>query len=231
VFSVVTLGLFWFVLRYNLLYVSVFSYDTGGRLYPTALKQLFTGVYMMELCLIGLFLFIRDEQGVFTGIGQAVIMMIATVLTVIYQLLLGNAFASILEYLPAYMENRNDSEGKLKQECSSAGALSPLCQLLHSCYGWMVPSKKVPRDLQEGIYKLARNQLNLPSQCGYEHEIVQCSSPVVWIPKDGLGISDDEITHARDFCQDIRISNELADLDMKGKLEISRSICNMDVIQ
>jgi hypothetical protein len=73
---------------------------------------------MMELCLIGLFLFIRDEQGVFTGIGQAVIMMIATVLTVIYQLLLGNAFASILEYLPAYMENRNDSEGKLKQKCS-----------------------------------------------------------------------------------------------------------------
>jgi len=134
VFSVVTLGLFWFVLRYNLLYVSVFFYNTEGQLYLTALKQLFTKVYMMKLCLIGLFLFIRDEQGVFTGIDQAVIMMIATVLTVIYQLLLGNAFASILEYLSAYMKNRNDSEGKLKQKCSSAGALSSLCQLLHSCY-------------------------------------------------------------------------------------------------
>ena len=95
----------------------------------------------------------------------------------------------------------------------------------------MILFKKVPQDLQKGIYKLARNQLNLSSQCGYEHEIVQCFSPVVWISKDGLEISDDEITHARDFCQDIRISNELADLDMKGKLKISRSICNMNVIQ
>jgi len=134
VFSVVILDLFWFVLHYNLLYVSVFFYNTEGQLYLTALKQLFTEVYMMKLCLIGLFLFICDEQGVFTDIDQAVIMMIVTVLTVIYQLLLGNAFASILKYLSAYMKNRNDSKEKLKQECFSADALSSLCQLLHSCY-------------------------------------------------------------------------------------------------
>ena len=108
--SVIIIDLFWFVLHYNLLYVSVFFYDTEGQLYSTALKQLFTEIYMMELCLIGLFLSICDEWDVFIGIDQATIMMIATVSTFIYQLLLRNTFASILEYLPAYMENRNDQK-------------------------------------------------------------------------------------------------------------------------
>lgn len=84
-FSVATFSLFWVVFRYNLVSVSAFPYDTGGQLYPTALKQLFAGVYMMELCLIGLSPSICYDQGVFTGIGQAVVMMIATALMVIYQ--------------------------------------------------------------------------------------------------------------------------------------------------
>lgn len=39
---------------------------------------------MMELCLIGLFLSIRNDRGVFTGIGQAVVIIITITLTVIY---------------------------------------------------------------------------------------------------------------------------------------------------
>ena len=94
----------------------------------------------------------------------------------------------------------------------------------------MVLSKKIPQDLQKGIYKLAQNQLNIVSQHEYEHEIAQCPSSVIWISKDCLEISDDEITHAKFFCQGISISNELANLDMKGKLEISQNICSIDVI-
>ncbi len=66
----------------------------------------------MELCLIGLFLSIHDDQGVFTGISQAVVMIITITLTVIYQLLLGNIFSSILKYLPAFPEDREDEGGE-----------------------------------------------------------------------------------------------------------------------
>ncbi len=38
----------------------------------------------MELYLIGLFLSIRDNRGVFTGISQAVVIIITIILTVIY---------------------------------------------------------------------------------------------------------------------------------------------------
>jgi len=211
--------------------VSAFPYDTGGQLYPTALKQLFTGVYMMELCLIGLFLSIRNDRGVLTGIGQAVIMMIATTLTVIYQLFLGNIFSSILKYLPASTKDREDDGGESNWNHSSAPALGHLRHLAHTCYGWMRPSKKVPRDLQESIDELARNELDVTDRHGYKHEAADHRSPVIWIPKDDLGISEDEIAYARNCVSDIRISNEFADLDIKGRLEISQNVSNTDIVQ
>jgi len=230
-FSVATFSLFWFVFRYNLLYVSAFPYDTGGQLYPTALKQLFTGVYMMELCLIGLFLSIRDDRGVFTGIGQAVVMMIATTLTVIYQLLLGNIFSSILKYLPAFPKDREDEGGESNWNHSSAPALDHLRHLGHTCYGWMRPSKEVPQDLQESVDELARNELDVTDRRGYKHEAADHRNPVVWIPKDDLGISEDEIAYARNYVSDIRISNEFADLDIKGHMTISQNISNTDIVR
>ena len=45
--------------------------------------------------------------------------------------------------------------------------------------------------------------------------------PVVWIPKDELGISGNEIARARDHVQDIEISDTLAELDMKGHLKLA----------
>lgn len=183
----------------------------------------------MELCLIGLFLSSRDDRGVFTGIGQAVIMMIATTSTIIYQLLLGNVFASILEYLPAFTKDEEGQEETSDEGHFSRTALDPLRHIAHIFCGWITPPKKVPRGLQESIDELARNQLRRTNHCGYEHEAANPQSPVVWIPKDCLGISEDEIAYAKDCVSDVRISNELADLNMKGRLEISQNVSNADV--
>lgn len=184
----------------------------------------------MELCLIGLFLSIRDDQGVFTGIGQAVVMMIATTSTVIYQLLLGNIFSSILKYLPAFPKDREDEGGKSNLSHSSAPALDHLRYLGHTCYGWMRPSKEVSRDLQESIDELARNELDVTDRRGYKHEATDHRSPVVWIPKDDLGISEDEIAHAKNYASGIRISNDFADLDIKGRITISQNIPKTDIV-
>lgn len=186
---------------------------------------------MMELCLIGLFLSTRNDRGVFTGIGQAVVMMIATTLTVIYQLLLGNIFSSILQYLPAFPKDREDEGGKSNGDHSSAPALDHLRHLRHTCYGWMRPSMEVPQDLQESVSQLARSELDVTNRRGYKHEAADHRSPVVWIPKDDLGISEDEIAYARNFVSDIRISNEFAELDIKGRLKISQNVSNSDIVQ
>jgi len=132
---VIIFGLFLFVFRYNLLYVSAFLYDTEGRLYSTALKQLFTEIYMMKLCLIDLFLSICDDRSVLIDIGQAVIMMIVTTSMIIYQLLLRNVFVSILKYLSAFTKDEEGQERASDEGHFSRAALDSLRHLAHIFYG------------------------------------------------------------------------------------------------
>lgn len=64
----------------------------------------------MELCLIGLFVLVRDADGWGRPVGtpckgQAIVMIVVMVLTVLYQLLLNNAFSPLLRYLPITLED------------------------------------------------------------------------------------------------------------------------------
>lgn len=56
VFSTFALGFFLLAYTYNLVYVMKFSYDLRGRNYPRALYQVFVGLYLAEICLLGLFI-------------------------------------------------------------------------------------------------------------------------------------------------------------------------------
>jgi len=124
VFNIITFSLFWLVYRYNTLYVTKFRFDTGGLLYPTAINQLFTGLYVMEICLFGLFLLVRDatDQGIAYGTpckGQAIIMAVVFAFTVLYQWLLNRAFSPLFRYLPITLEDEaviHDKEFARAQE-------------------------------------------------------------------------------------------------------------------
>lgn len=105
VFAIITFTLFWIANRYNMLYVSRFKLDTGGLLYPRALNQTFVGLYFMELCLVGLFFLVRDENGKASCITQAIIMIVSMVLTGLYQVLLNWSFGPLLLHLPITFED------------------------------------------------------------------------------------------------------------------------------
>ncbi|RDL31437.1 uncharacterized protein BP5553_09646 [Venustampulla echinocandica] len=105
VFAIITFTLLWIAQRYNMLYVSRFQLDTGGLLYPRAINQTFTGLYVMELCLVGLFFLVRDEDGNLTCATQAIIMIVAAALTVLYQYLLNMSFSPLFRHLPITFED------------------------------------------------------------------------------------------------------------------------------
>lgn len=112
VFNIVMFSLFWVAYRYNTLYVNKYRFDTGGLLFPTAINQLFTGLYVMIICLIGLFFLVEapDPTG---GPGatmvvckaQGIIMIVVGLLTILYQVLLNYAFGPLLTYLPITLED------------------------------------------------------------------------------------------------------------------------------
>lgn len=113
VFNIITFGLFWVVYRYQTLYVNRYRIDTGGLLFPKAINQLFTGLYVMELCLTGLFFLNEDAQQKQTTIPQAIIMIVTIFMTVGYQLFLNSVFGPLFQYIPITMEDdavRRDEE-------------------------------------------------------------------------------------------------------------------------
>lgn len=104
-FVILIFGLFWIVYRYNVLYVYNFKNDTGGLLFPSAINQLFTGVYFLELVLIGLFFLARNPDGYASAVPQGVIMIVVLVGSIIYQWLLNSTFGPLFKYIPITLED------------------------------------------------------------------------------------------------------------------------------
>lgn len=81
------------VYRYNLLYIHNTSIDTRGLVYPRALMQLLIGLYMAEICMIGLFI-----------LREAFIAMVMMVLFLIFSALvhlsISDAITPLLYNLP-----------------------------------------------------------------------------------------------------------------------------------
>lgn len=331
VFAILNFAMLWFAHRYNMLYVTRFRTDTGGVLYPRALNQTFTGLYVMEICLLGLFL-IQSS----TCYPQAIIMVVALVLTALYQIFLNREFGPLLRYLPITFEDeavlrdqafqkaqdrrlgiltdddetttlrsiktyeddkdiemqdlngptelarsprlQQDSVAKTHRKNLSSGGGSlrtkfynPVSTLRHAGT-WAVQSGNTMRNatlgkaeenlktaaeyrrqrrgkeleaqraIGEALYggfadeieDLTPEERNQLVQKAFTHSAVRARRPVVWIPRDDLGVSDDEVRRTNDYSEHIWISNEGTALDSKCRAVYGRAppdFSELDLIQ
>ncbi|KAJ5676211.1 hypothetical protein N7462_009108 [Penicillium macrosclerotiorum] len=330
VFNIITFGLFWFVYRYNTLYVTKFRFDTGGLLFPRAINQLFTGLYVMEICLIGLFFLVQDQDGHVACKGQGICMVVVLVLTVGYQVLLNEAFGPLIRYLPITLEedairrdkefhraqharlglavddedenegdiglerrlaNKEHNERRQSQETRDielktieadrerrnrhdSGLLStPKLDQKRPSWADRSPNRKskyfginpassnpninvlrekMARDaeaqgpptnslghalfagIHDELEDLTPDERDQLVQRAFQHEALRAKRPVIWIPRDDLGISDDEVYRTQRFSKHIWVSNEYQALDGKCRTIFSRSppdFSEVDLIQ
>ncbi|KAI8943236.1 hypothetical protein NX059_001258 [Plenodomus lindquistii] len=105
IMMLITFCLFWFTYRYQMIYVSYAKAETNGLIFPKAVNQLFTGLYFLELCLIGLFFLQRNTRNEVACFPQAIIMIVVLVFTVLYQFVLNRAFGPLFTYLPITFED------------------------------------------------------------------------------------------------------------------------------
>jgi len=105
IMMLITFGLFWFTYRYQMIYVSYAKAETNGLIFPKAINQLFTGLYFLELCLIGLFFLQLRPDGKPACLPHAIIMIITLAFTVLFQFLLNRAFGPLFMYLPITFED------------------------------------------------------------------------------------------------------------------------------
>ena len=133
VFMIITFGLFWIVIKNNILYViRTGNVDGGGLFFPSAINQLFTGLYFMEICLIGLFFLVRDVQGKVACEGQGIIMSLVLALTIFYQIWLAMNFQSLYKYAPVRLERnaiRRDKEYEMERLTSTLKHSGPASEI------------------------------------------------------------------------------------------------------
>ena len=206
--------------------------DTKGRAYAKVLQQLMTGVYISEVCLIGLF-------AINTAPGPIILMAIFLFGTAIYHALMRHALKPLMEYLPesyegdegkgattlfsttdhkSYDASKADGAGpteasvaqsptKKKMTAKKANLFTKMWDprkfKSHGQVPTMVPNYPPPKYEQEDE-KLA-----------YYNPITYSKVPNLWIARDEMGISTREVRETREVCP---ITDEFAYFNEKNKI-------------
>jgi len=104
--------------------------------------------------------------------------------------------------------------------------------------GDLQPRKRKHRDIEaqkkiadalyggyhDEIEDLTPDERDVLVRHAFQHYALRARRPTVWIPRDDIGVSDDEIRRTRDFAgQNIWISNVGAALDGKGSVVYGRN--------
>ena len=328
IFMLITFGLFYMVIKNNMLYVvRTGNVDSGGLWFPSAINQTFTGLYFMEICLLGLFFLVRDNtSGNVPCIAQGIIMAIAFVLTILYQIWLAVNFNGLFRYAPLRLESEaalRDRDYELERLTSpeqdalpaNEGTVNEVDQSVQT-YGkidgplnnntpppehQLYPEKRQStlqsvaiadrsrdmqaqqsHDKQKAKHILARlnrplderrlaqleselaaaqvrvGNVLIPRQkdveaqmmndviskiimqhndeledldaderdmlisVAFTHPVLRETKPSVWIPRDDLGVSDDEVRRTRELSGDVAIDNRGAFFNKKLKVEVDK---------
>lgn len=117
--ATVAMFLFYFAWRYNVFFVTDTQIDTRGLIYPRAIKQLFTGIYIAELCMIGLF-------GASVAPGPLVLMVVFLVFTILFHISLNSALNPLLYHLPLTLLAEEESAHLLGDEEKGGAPAGPV---------------------------------------------------------------------------------------------------------
>lgn len=217
-FSTVGLSFFYFAWRYNVFFVTDTQIDTRGLIYPRAIKQLFVGLYIAELCMIGLF-------GASVAIGPLVLMVIFLVFTILFHITLNSALDPLLYNLPHSLlaeeaALRNDVEaadGECKTASSVAGAPKKSNIFMRFLKPWVFADYYTLRQLvpQGQILDAAQLYPGDVARNAYYPPSVTSEAPLLWIPADKAGVSKQEVLHSSKV---IPITDEGSELDDKNNI-------------
>lgn len=85
-------------------------------------------------------------------------------------------------------------------------------------------------DIKDELEDLTVEERDKLVQHAFQHEALRSKRPVIWIPRDELGVSDDEIYRCQRFSKHVWISNHCAGLDGKGSVVFARGPPDFDEI-
>jgi hypothetical protein len=95
---------FYFVYRHQFLYVYSQPIETGGLAFPKAVKQVFTGIFISEITLFGIFVL---KQATFNAVPHLVLMIILFACTALSLSNMNEAFDPLVTFLPVALFSKD----------------------------------------------------------------------------------------------------------------------------
>ena len=233
-FATIGLYLIYLAYRYNMLYVFNANVDTQGLVYPRALQQTTTGVYLCIICLIGLF-------AINTAVGPLILMIVYLIFLVLFHFSLNSALDPLLMYLPKSLQAEEESLLALENGNTNGESATDKKGLQVSAHDGSMdtedkdlpaaPHKKpnfITKFLAPHIYTDYQTLRRLVprgfaeiayaaevERDAYYHPAISSPTPILWIPKDQMGVSQQECRHTSKV---IPMTDEGAGFDEKGNM-------------
>ncbi|KAL8939311.1 MAG: hypothetical protein Q9211_002791 [Gyalolechia sp. 1 TL-2023] len=274
--------------RHNYYYVQRNKIDTHGLLFNNAISQLFAGIYVMEIALIGLFLLVRDLQNSVACKSQAIIMIVVLILTSAFHFVMDRHLRPLYEFLPVTVEDAavdaerrrfitqedarfspEDDQERGNSDDTTIPKLSPP-ETLDGTFEGNARTRSTSmtaRNARQALSRLKKEtaarvtdiQIHLPELpgisrrreiadqlsaaiAGYPDELTDLapearaarlkaafqdpvtreSAPVIWIPQDPAGVSEDAVRQSKKYGRYLQYSNSGAYLTATNKCEITQ---------
>lgn len=223
-FATIGLALFYCGYKYNLLFVVQPKVESKGKCYTRALQQVLTGVYIGQLCLIGLF-------GLRKAKGPLVMVLVLFLATVAYNVLTNRYLKPLEDHFSDEILEHHDEldeqeplltaeEGQAQHDAEAAlrqRVLDPLQRIFE-------PRVYASRSAMRAFLGKTEG----PAQQYSEEEIAKAyvapslksKAMVLWLPRDGNGLSAGEIEALAE--RGIEATDEGAWVDEKGKVGFER---------
>ena len=234
-FAAIGLYLLYLANRYNLLFVLNPNIDTKGLVYPRALQQTTVGAYITIVYLIVLF-------AIKTAIGPLILMVAFLVLVALVHISFTSAVSPLLEYLPKSLEAEeqsllaveNGQQGsddatatkdgnhlgsKFDTPPSTKDGLPPAPHKQPNFFvKWLKPNvytdyQTLRRLVPHGFADISYDAT--VERDAYYHPAISSPPPLLWIPRDRMGISRQECQHSSKV---IPMTDEDAEFDEKNKI-------------
>jgi hypothetical protein len=214
VISGLAFGLFYIAYTYIMFYVSHFPNDTGGLAFSRAIYQSFTGIYLMEIMLAGLFFLAQNESGSQSAIPEGVLMCVLIAITIGVQFTISSSFDPLTHYLPVdadeFPQPKTPNFGKVAWVKTAIRALN---------YSGTTDDIDAVTNINDAVIE----SYDYTMENAYMHSAIRDPEPIVWIAQDNLGIAADEVRRTRASGLNILMSTDGARFNEKMNIEIDSS--------
>ncbi|CAF0778429.1 unnamed protein product [Didymodactylos carnosus] len=204
-------GLFYVAYLYTMFYVSDFPNDTGGLAFSRAIYQSFTGIYLMEILLAGLFFLSQNESGSQSAIPEGVLMCVLIAVTIGVQFTMTSSFDPLTYYLPV------DAEEFSRMEMSSLSQTAVPKTVINVLNSSRATDST---DAVSNINAAVNERYDNTMENAYLHPVMRDPKPIIWIAQDNLGIAVNEVRRTRASGLDILMSTEGARFNEKKNIEV-----------